>query len=83
MPVMMRILRTMSGLRPYTPDGKPLIGHVSSRPGLFLAAGHEGDGISLAPVTGRLAADLILDGKTDVPAAGSFRPERFPLEAPA
>ena len=44
-----------------------------------MAAGHEGDGISLAPATGKLVADLIVDGQTDVPAAKSFDVNRFNL----
>ncbi len=79
----LNIIRTMSGLRPYSPDSKPLIGFVRDAPGLFLAAGHEGDGVSLAPATGKMAADLILDGRTDVPAAASFNPDRFPLRGEA
>ena len=79
----LNIIRTMSGLRPYSPDSKPLIGFVRDVPGLFLAAGHEGDGVSLAPATGKMAADLILQGKTDVPAAASFNPNRFPLTGEA
>ena len=75
----LNVIRTMGGLRPYSPDSKPLIGYVDGRPGLFLAAGHEGDGVSLAPATGKMAADLILDGKTDIPAAASFNPNRFSL----
>ncbi|MEG1072843.1 MAG: FAD-binding oxidoreductase [Oscillospiraceae bacterium] len=73
------IIRTMGGVRPYPPDSKPLIGFVGRVPGFFVAAGHEGDGICLAPATGRLVADLIADGKTQVPAAASFDPNRFEL----
>ena len=69
----------MAGLRPYPPDSKPLIGYVKGREGFFMAAGHEGDGISLAPATGKLVADLIVDGRTDVPAAQSFDVNRFEL----
>lgn len=75
----LNIIRTMSGLRPYTPDGKPLIGYVDGVPGFFMAAGHEGDGICLAPATGKLVADLIVDGATEVPAAESFDVNRFKL----
>ena len=32
-----------------------------------MAAGHEGDGIALAPITGDLIAQLIASGKTDIP----------------
>lgn len=72
------IIRTMGGLRPFTPDGLPLIGFVHGLEGYFMAAGHEGDGIALAPVTGKIVADLIVDGKTftDVSA---LNPNRFDL----
>lgn len=75
----LNIIRTMGGLRPYSPDSKPLIGYVKGREGFFMAAGHEGDGISLAPATGKLVADLITEGKTDIPAAESFNVDRFDL----
>lgn len=53
-----RILRTFSGLRPYTPDGMPIIGPVAEIDGLHVAAGHEGDGIALAPITGKIIANV-------------------------
>lgn len=53
------IIRAFAGLRPYTPDGLPILGPAEGIPGLVIAAGHEGDGIALAPVTGqRIAACL-------------------------
>lgn len=60
----MNIIRTMGGLRPHTPDGLPLVGYLDGLTGFFMAAGHEGDGVALAPITGRMGADLICDGKT-------------------
>lgn len=70
------LIRTMGGLRPYTPDGLPLLGFVKGVEGFFMAAGHEGDGIALAPITGKIVTDLITEGKTflDVEA---FAPNRF------
>ena len=59
-------IRSFAGLRPYTPDGLPILGRVPDKPGFILAAGHEGDGIALAPVTGLLIAQLITDGATDI-----------------
>ena len=53
------IIRTFAGLRPASTDGKPLIGPVAEYPGYYLAAGHEGDGIALAPITGKLMAQII------------------------
>ena len=54
------LIRTYAGLRPATPDGLPLLGRVVGAERLVLAAGHEGDGIALAPWTGRVAADITL-----------------------
>jgi glycine/D-amino acid oxidase-like deaminating enzyme len=53
------IIRTFAGLRPHTPDGLPILGPVEGLPGLIMAAGHEGDGIALAPVTGKKVAEFI------------------------
>lgn len=53
------VIRAWTGFRPDTPDHRPYIGHHSS--GAWIAAGHEGLGITLAPVTGRLIADLVQD----------------------
>jgi sarcosine oxidase subunit beta len=74
----MHVIRIMGGLRPYTPDGLPLLGFVRDAPGLFLAAGHEGDGLALSAITGKIAAELICEGKayTDVSA---LDPNRFNL----
>jgi glycine/D-amino acid oxidase-like deaminating enzyme len=46
------------GFRPWTPAGQPYLG-ASSIPGLFLACGHEGDGVTLAAGTAeRIAAAI-------------------------
>jgi D-amino-acid dehydrogenase len=51
-----------AGLRPYPSDGLPVIGPVPGRNGLYAATGHGRMGITLAPVTGKLLAEVILDG---------------------
>ena len=78
MPVLagVRAIRTMAGLRPYTPDSLPIIGADPERPGLFIAAGHEGDGIALSPITGVLVADLIT-GAPPTDLTRGLGPERF------
>jgi sarcosine oxidase subunit beta len=53
------LIRAFAGLRPFTRDGKPILGAVPERPGLYLAAGHEGDGIALGPITGQIMADVV------------------------
>lgn len=71
-----QVIRTFAGLRPYTPDGLPILGPVRSLNGFFMAAGHEGDGIALSPVTGDLMANMLLGRKTHIPM-DAFSPDRF------
>jgi D-amino-acid dehydrogenase len=47
------------GFRPCTPDGLPIIGPVSQYDNLVMATGHCMLGISLAPITGRLVAEVL------------------------
>lgn len=75
------VLRAFAGLRPYTPDGLPILGPAPDVSGLYLAAGHEGDGIALSAITGKLMAQLIEEGRTDIPLE-AFRPERFSETGP-
>lgn len=51
-----------AGLRPYTPDGLPILGPVDSVEGFVMASGHEGDGVALSAITGQLIADFITTG---------------------
>ena len=71
-----QVIRTFAGLRPYTPDGLPILGPVRSLDGFFMATGHEGDGIALSPVTGDLMARMILEQKIHLPL-DAFSPDRF------
>ena len=70
------VIRFFSGFRPYTPDGLPLLGEVSTLPGFYMAAGHEGDGIAMSPITGKLMAELIAEGKPSY-NIDAFSPNRF------
>jgi sarcosine oxidase subunit beta len=70
------IIRSFAGLRPYTPDGLPLIGETAALRRFYIAAGHEGDGIALAPITGKLLAEQLVLGKTSYPL-DAFSPNRF------
>lgn len=70
------IIRAFAGLRPYTPDGMPMIGEVLKVPGFYMAAGHEGDGIALSPITGKLLAEEIAYGKSSF-SLEPFTPNRF------
>lgn len=70
------IIRTFAGLRPYTSDGLPILGKVKGLDGFIMAAGHEGDGIALSPITGELIAELIVNGDTNF-SLEEFKLERF------
>ena len=72
----MHVIRTFAGLRPYSPDGLPVLGMSDCLDGLVTAAGHEGDGIALAPITGELMAQMILGQKLEIDLA-PFSPDRF------
>ena len=65
--------RPWAGLRPATPDSRPIIG-PSPVPGLFLNTGHGALGWTLACGSARLAADLLLGREPRV------RPGWFGLE---
>lgn len=58
------IIRTFAGFRPACVDGKPIISEVKGNEGFYIAAGHEGDGIAMAPVTGKLISQMICGKKT-------------------
>src|SRR5206468_2284761 len=49
---------TWSGLRPFTPDELPYIGHLED--GLAVCAGHSSDGILAGAGSGRLVAEMVL-----------------------
>ncbi len=65
-----------AGFRPVTPDGVPIIGRAPALRNVTYAAGHAMLGITLAPATGRLVAQLVCGAQTDVDAA-PFSPARF------
>ncbi len=65
-----------AGLRPGSPDGLPIIGRLPGYDNVFVATGHFRNGILLAPVTGRLMAQLVLEGRTEMPL-DAFGPGRF------
>jgi glycine/D-amino acid oxidase-like deaminating enzyme len=56
----LQALRVWVGFRPATPDNLPLIGRWPEVEGLWIAAGHEGLGITTSLGTGRLLAAMIV-----------------------
>ncbi|WP_217585792.1 NAD(P)/FAD-dependent oxidoreductase [Lentibacillus saliphilus] len=61
------MIRAYTGFRPWTEDHLPIVSEVNAIPGFYIAAGHEGDGISLATVTGKLIAQMMSDEETIIP----------------
>jgi sarcosine oxidase subunit beta len=60
-----------------TPDHHPVLGEVKSLPGFFLANGFSGHGVMHSPATGRVLADLITTGRTDLIEAELLSIDRF------
>jgi sarcosine oxidase subunit beta len=58
--------RAWAGLYEMTPDHHCILGPVDAIPGFFLANGFSGHGVMHSPATGKILADLILQGKTNV-----------------
>jgi D-amino-acid dehydrogenase len=52
-------LQPWRGLRPCSPDGMPYLGRTRAAENVVIATGHAMMGLSLAPVTGELAAQLV------------------------
>ncbi len=58
--------RAWAGLYEMTPDHHCILGPVAALPGFFLANGFSGHGVMHSPATGKILADMILQGKTNV-----------------
>lgn len=70
------IASAWAGLRPGSPDGLPVIGRLPGKDNVYVATGHFRNGVLLAPITGRLVAELVLSGRADR-RLKPFSPERF------
>lgn len=64
------------GLRPCSPDGLPYIGRFKKYPSVLTATGHGMLGISLAPITGKLIAETILEKPLTI-SSPLFSADRF------
>lgn len=59
----LKVIRSFSGLRPFTEDGVPIVGPMDKIPNFIIAAGHEGDGVAVAPATGREVSEKLVSGE--------------------
>ncbi len=71
------VMRGWAGFYEVTPDDNPVVGFVSEREGLAVAAGFSGHGFMQGPAIGVCMAELILDGKAASIDISEFRPSRF------
>jgi D-hydroxyproline dehydrogenase subunit beta len=69
------VIRIWTGFRPATPDKLPCIGPWEEVPGLWIAAGHEGLGITTSLGTAQILADLVLE-RTPPIDARAYAPSR-------
>ncbi len=74
----MNIVRAWTGMRPASPDGLPLIGAHPGRPGVWLACGHEGLGVTTSFGTAMLLAGQLL-GRPGAIDGAPFAPSRFAM----
>ncbi|MFC5278909.1 NAD(P)/FAD-dependent oxidoreductase [Halorubrum rubrum] len=70
-----RIQRGWAGLYAVTPDHHPVV--EETIPGLVTVAGFSGHGFQHAPASGRIAADLVVDGETDLLDVSPLAGDRF------
>ena len=71
-----RVLDIWRGLRPCPPDGLPIVGRTARYDNLVLATGHAMLGFTLAPITGRLVAQVVADEQPEHDLA-LLHPDRF------
>lgn len=72
----LRIVRSWAGLEGRTSDDLAIAGLSPSAPGLMHLFGFSGHGFQLVPVMGVAAADLLLEGRTELDLSG-LAPQRL------
>jgi glycine/D-amino acid oxidase-like deaminating enzyme len=69
--------RAWAGLYEMTPDHHPILGAVPEIPGFYCANGFSGHGVMHAPSTGKILADIVLTGSTNLVDAKLLDLARF------
>jgi D-hydroxyproline dehydrogenase len=69
------------GARPVLPDYLPGIGRAPGTPKLFYAIGHQHIGLTIAPITAELVADIVAEREPRLPVA-AFDLRRFGVPVP-
>jgi sarcosine oxidase subunit beta len=68
-------IRSYVGCRPWTPDHNPIISETGI-PGFYIAAGHEGNGIGMSAMTGKIMSEIVCGIPASI-SIESFSWERF------
>lgn len=66
-----------TGIRPLTPDGRPIIGPADGVEGYVNSVGWGGEGVMLAPAGGQLVAEVITQGQATTFDLAPFLLSRF------
>ncbi|HWN11258.1 MAG TPA: FAD-binding oxidoreductase [Pyrinomonadaceae bacterium] len=69
--------RAWAGLYEMTPDHHAIIGPAPGVAGLFFVNGFSGHGVMHSPASGRISADLVLHGRSDLIETSQLSVERF------
>ena len=69
--------RAWAGLYEMTPDHHAIIGPAPNVAGLYFVNGFSGHGVMHSPASGRITADLVLQGSSHLVDAGQLGVERF------
>ncbi len=74
-----KMINQWVGLRPKTYDGLPIIGRSNLFENILFALGHYRNGILMAPITGKIISNLILENKSEHNIS-DFNIDRFFIE---
>ena len=71
-----RVLRSWAGSYDMTPDAHPIVGPMPGTEGFYVAAGFSGHGFMMAPVVGKVMAEIVVGEPTSVDIT-ALEPQRF------
>lgn len=72
----LRVVRQWAGSYDMTPDAQPILGPAPEVEGYYYSVGFSGHGFMLAPMTGKLVAQVIVGEQPDIPI-DRLGPDRF------
>lgn len=72
----MTVTDSWAGLRPFAKDGLPVIGGIDGLESFIIATGHYRNGILLTPITAKLIAEKVVNGRDD-DVFSTFGPQRL------